>query len=310
MEKNELTKSANAQKPAEKKESALAIANRQGSLVGLKQKDIGEVLGAYKDQVAGVLPKHLTAERIIQMAATEAARNPEVLSCTPASLVGYVLQASTLGFQPVSALGYCYPVPYFNKKTGRKEVQFQIGYKGFLSLARRSGEILTVNAEVVREGDKFEYRLGLHRDLVHEPTGDISKDITHSYATVEFKDGGATFVVLSKAEIERLRMRSNGQGPKPSGAWATDYEAMAKAKALKQLAKYLPLTIDEANAIATDGAVLNPDNFEKDGHVKMEDVEYELVDETTGEVLTEEQIEAEMDKSAEQVNNKPIEEGK
>jgi len=80
--------------------------------------------------------------------------------------------------------------------------------------------------------------------------------------------------VLSRSDVERLRMRSPMQKGTPAGAWATDYEAMAKAKALKQLAKYLPLNIDQAEAIATDEAVLTPDSFQ-DGQARIEDVAYE-----------------------------------
>lgn len=287
-----------------KKETAIQVAKRQGNLFGMKSADIQEVLGAYKNQMASVLPKHLTAERMIAMAATTIAKNPQIAKCTTSSLIGYVLQASILGFQPVDALGYCYPVPYINK--GVNEVQFQIGYKGFIDLARRSGEIKDVYAEVVREGDKFEYTLGLHRDLIHEPSGDISAPITYAYAVVEYKDGGNAFVVLNKAEIERLRKRSPMQSGECKGAWKTDYEAMAKAKALKQLAKYLPLSIDTANAIATDGAVIRQENIE-DGRVKTEDIEYAEINEKTGEIIEdkpnlEEMTDEDIDKQMNNVN--------
>lgn len=262
------------------KENAIVRASRQKSLEGFKAKDVQEVLGAYKGQIESVIPSVLTADRMIAMAATEVTRNPTLMQCTPASLVGAVLQASILGFQPVAALGYCYFVPYKNS------VQFQIGYKGYLNLARRSREIKDVYAEVVHEGDKFEVILGLHRDLIHIPTGDISKPITHVYAVVEFKDGGNNFVVLSRAEVERLRRRSPMQKETPSGAWNSDYEAMAKAKALKQLAKYMPLTIDAETAISTDEAVFKPEAF--DGkEVKVEELGFmEYEDLGTGEVVT------------------------
>jgi recombinational DNA repair protein RecT len=71
----------------------------------------------------------------------------------------------------------------------------------------------------------------------------------------------------------------------PVGAWATDYDAMAKAKALKQLSKYLPLNIDQAEAIATDEAILKPENFQN-GQAKIEDISYDeaIVDIETGEI--------------------------
>ena len=241
--------------------------SQTNSMLGLSQSEISSYLMNMKNQVAAVLPKHLTAERVLQMAATTIKKNPKIAQCTPASLLGAVMQASILGFPPVDALGYCYFVPY-----GR-DVQFQIGYRGMVELARRSGKIRMVYAETVREGDEFEVAFGLEPKLKHNPKMDSSKPLTHVYAVCHFLDGGYNFVVLSRSEIERLRMRNPMQKGAPTGAWATDYEAMAKAKALKQLSKYLPLNIDQAMAFATDETVLKPENFQ-DGTTRIEDIEY------------------------------------
>ena len=258
---------------------------QNGSLMGLNQGEIGQYLSGMKDRVAQVLPKHLTADRVLQMAATTIHRNSAIAKCSPASLLGSVMQASILGFPPVDALGYCYFVPY------GEVVQFQIGYKGFIELARRSGKIKMIYAEVVREGDEFTAEFGLEPTLLHKPAFDSSKPLTHVYAVCHFNEGGYNFVVLSKSDVERLRMRSPMQKGNPAGAWASDYDAMAKAKALKQLSKYLPLNIDQASDIATDDAVLMPESFH-DGRAKVEDITYEEVDTETGEVMTEANNEA------------------
>lgn len=259
--------SAQSKQAKQKAPTVLEKVNVTGSLAGLNQKEVSTYLMGMKDRVAMVLPKHLTAERIISMAATTIAKNPKIADCTPASLLGSVMQASILGFPPVEALGYCYFVPY------KKQIQFQIGYKGLIELARRSGKIKMVYAEVVREGDEFEVAMGLEPRLEHKPRFDSSKPLQYVYAVCHFNDGGYNFVVLSRSDIERLRMRSPMQDANPSGAWATDYDAMAKAKALKQLAKYMPLNIDQQEAVATDESVLTPENFQ-DGRARIEDVEY------------------------------------
>lgn len=266
--------------PGSQKPTIAQKVAQSGSLAGLNQGEIGQYLAGMKDRVAQVLPKHLTADRILQMAATTIHRNPAIAKCSPASLLGSVMQASILGFPPVDALGYCYFVPY------GKDVQFQIGYKGLVELARRSGKIKMVYAEVIREGDEFVAEFGLNPKLEHKPKFDNTKPMTHVYAVCHFNDGGYNFVVLSKSDVERLRMRSPMQKGTPAGAWASDYDAMAKAKALKQLSKYLPLNIDQAEAIATDEAILTPDNFQN-GAAKIEDIAYEdasVVDTETGEV--------------------------
>lgn len=238
-------------------------------LKGLKSNGIAELLDKYKERIAQILPKHLTAERMIQIATTVVAQNPSLMECTASSLIGAVLQSSILGFKPVPILGYCYFVPY-NRNAGTKdnpnwvkEIQFQIGYRGYIDLARRSGEIQSVQAEVVRQGDTFHYELGLNPVLRHIPNDKQRGEITHAYAVVKYKDGGYNFNVITASEIEDLRRRSPMQGAEPKGAWRTDYEAMAKAKAIKQLAKYLPLSIDVAEAIATDERTINFENIRK-----------------------------------------------
>jgi len=271
---------AATQAPAKKTQTVIEKIKITGNLTGLKQSEIGEFLSGMKNQIANVLPKHLTADRVVQMAATIIHRNQAIAKCSTQSLIGAVMQASILGFPPVDSLGYCYFEPY-----GR-DVQFQIGYKGFVELARRSGQIKMVYAEVVREGDEFICEFGLEPKLIHKPKLDSSKPFTHVYAVAHFTDGGHNFVILSKSDVERLRLRSPMQKGAPVGAWATDYDAMAKAKALKQLSKYLPLNIDIQTAIATDDSILKPESFEKDGSVKVEDILYDEVTEETGETVS------------------------
>lgn len=241
--------------------------SQTNSMLGLSQSEISSYLMNMKDRVAAVLPKHLTAERVLQMAATTIKNNPKIAQCTPASLLGAVMQSSILGFPPVEALGYCYFVPY-----GR-DVQFQIGYRGYRELVRRGGQTKMIYAEIVREGDVFDVELGVNRHLIHKPKLDIYQPIKYVYGVCHLLNGGFEFVVLTIQEIERLRMRNAMQKGAPSGAWATDYEAMAKAKTLKQFCKTLPLNIDIYSTVATDETVLKPENFQN-GHAKVEDIEY------------------------------------
>jgi recombination protein RecT len=197
---------------------------------------------------------HLTPDRMIQMAATHIARNPQIAECTAQSLMGAVLQASLLDFKPIAALGECYFVPYNNKvkqadgrEVWRKEVQFQIGYKGWMTLARRCRRIKSFYAHPVYEGDEFSYELGLQQTMRHQPCGRIGK-VTHAYAVAHIEDADPVFVVLTREQIEHLRLKNAHQKADPSGAWKTDYAAMACAKAVKQLIKWLPLEDGDSNA--------------------------------------------------------------
>jgi len=228
---------------------SLAKATKPGTLAGLKHTQIQDVLCGMKQQINMALPRHLDPDRMIQIVATELSRNERLKECTVTSLIGAVMQASILGFSPASVLGECYFVPYGG------QVQFQIGYKGYKKLARQSGQISQLYAECVYKGDTFEYSLGLDKNLIHKP--DLfgtrkDEDLLFVYAVAKYKDGTNDFVVLTKTEVEKLRLRNTFQKAIPDGAWKTDYSAMAKAKAVKQLAKWLPLQDTSA-----------PDDFKK-----------------------------------------------
>lgn len=273
----------------DKKTAMVKQANKQGNLAGLKPTHIGAVLEQMIPTIEKTLPKHLTPDRMIQMVTSVLTKNPKLKECTLPSLFGAVTQASVLGFPPVDALGYCYFVPY------GKDVQFQIGYKGYIDLARRSGEISDIWAEVVYSTDEFEVEQGLDRHLTHKPGNAVKEDknITHIYACAKFKDDTKTFVVLTRGDIELLRKRSPMQKDTPSGAWKTDYPAMAKAKALKQLAKMLPLSIDAIQNMASDEQIISPDNFNMNGYnaedANFDHYEVSEIDESTGEFKTDDQ---------------------
>lgn len=237
----------------------MAKAKKPNTLSGLKPTDISTVLSLRAPEISQALPKHITPERVIQMATQVIAGNSRLAECSISSIVGAIVEASILGFKPSNALGQCYFVPYSN------DCQFQIGYRGWIELVRRSGQLKTIYAHVVRVGDEFTYQLGLNPDLQHKPCGDSQAEITHVYAVAHFKDGGYQFEVLSKNEVEALRQRNRSQGVKPSGAWATDYSEMAKAKVVKRLAKFLPLSDEVNKALVTDEAVLSSESLSNDG---------------------------------------------
>lgn len=86
----------------------------------------------FKKQLALAVPKHLNADRMARIAATEVRKNKALLNTEPTSFLGSVMQAAQLGLEPGSALGQAYLVPYGN------QCQLIIGYKGMIDLARRS----------------------------------------------------------------------------------------------------------------------------------------------------------------------------
>lgn len=206
-----------------------------------------------KAQMALALPRHVTADRLARVALTEVRRNPVLARCDQHSFLGAIMLCAQLGLEPGGPLGHAYLVPFENKKAGRLEVQFVIGYRGMIELARRSGQIASIEARAVYEGDRFECRFGLDSDLVHIPDWDSPhrgspEKLRFAYAVAKLKDGGVQFIVLSRRDIEAARAASKAA----SGPWQTNYEEMALKSAVRRLFKWLPISVELAQAIEQD----------------------------------------------------------
>lgn len=224
----------------------------------------------FKKQLALAVPKHLNADRMARIAATEVRKNKALLNTEPTSFLGSVMQAAQLGLEPGSALGQAYLVPYGN------QCQLIIGYKGMIDLARRSGQVLSLNAYAVREGDDFSFQLGLKPDIHHVPSLEadrIKKPITYVYAVATLKGGGYQFEVMSRAEVEAVRAKA-----KSKNIWNSYFEEMAKKTVIRRLFKYLPVSIEaleitNADAKREAGEKVEPDDVINIEAVSVEDFE-------------------------------------
>lgn len=201
--------------------------------------------------IKAVAASHLNPDRIIKVVLGSASRTPRILECTPISVVKSVLQGAELGLEPGSVTGEYYLVPYKNGKTGRYEAQGIPGYKGLITLARRTGELSTIYAEAVFQGDVFECELGLEPKLRHVPNWETQEreapnKLLFVYAVCVFKDGGKQFVVMTRSQVEGIRARSKAAN---NGPWVTDYVEMAKKTGIRRLAKYLPMSAQLARAL-------------------------------------------------------------
>lgn len=197
--------------------------------------------------IADVVPSHLTAERLLKLALSAIKKDEKLMACAASSLLGCVVEASRLGLEIGGPLGHAYLVPFKGSAT------LIIGYRGFVELMRRGGQVSTVRAVVVHEKDHFELREGLEQVIDHRPylLGDAGP-MKFVYAVAKFaQSGDYQAVFLTKAEVETARKRS-ATGSFDRSPWATDYEEMAKKTAVRRLAKLMPLTIEAADAIEKD----------------------------------------------------------
>lgn len=209
-----------------------------------KVSTIRTLLDRSKNQIKMALPSHLNPDRMLRIAMTSLQKNKDLLECTPESLIGAIIQSAQLGLEPDGVLGHAYLVPY------GKVCTFIPGYKGLLALARRSGEISTILAEVVHAKDVFEFELGLTPRLKHVPTADEDEgEFVAVYAMARLKDGGVQFVVMRKGAVEKVRKRSKAA---TNGPWVTDFEEMAKKTALRRLCKLLPCSVELEKAVVLD----------------------------------------------------------
>ncbi|HDR8502390.1 recombination protein RecT [Bacillus cereus] len=264
------------------------LANRTESKPASPEQTVEAYMKKMGPRMAEVLPKHMDMDRMSRIALTTIRTNPTLLECTVPSLMGAVMQAVQLGLEP-GLLGHCYLLP-FNKNVGTKqnpqwvkEVQFIIGYKGMIDLARRSGHIQSIYAHAVYENDEFEYELGLHPKLTHKPSfGDRGKFIG-AYAVAHFKDGGYQMEFMPESEIEKRRGRSKS---KDFGPWKSDYEEMAKKTVVRSMFKYLPISI-EVQAQAQHDEVVRKDVTAEPEFIEAEETNEETASQEQSEIVFE-----------------------
>lgn len=205
-----------------------------------------------REQIALALPKHLTAERMIRVALSTAQRTPALLECTPLSFLSCVMAAAELGLELSGPLGQAYLIPRKNTRAGTTEATFQIGYRGLIALAFRSGQVGFFNAHEVRANDEFHFEYGTEQRLVHRPALRDRGEIVAFYAVFKLKDGAADFEVMPVEDINRHRDRYSLGAKRSDSPWQTAYEEMAKKTVLRRLSKRAPISIELTQAAAMD----------------------------------------------------------
>lgn len=212
-----------------------------------KSLTISGLLDRYKGQIAAALPKHITPDRMARLALTAVRTNPLLEQADALSLMGAIIRCSQDGLEPGRT---AHLVPFRNKRKGIIEVQYIADYRGLIELARRSGEIGVFYAELVRDGDFFEYERGTNEFLRHRPAEGDRGTVLYAYAIAKARDGGwSQFHVMTVTEIEAIRSRSRAA---KDGPWVSDWEAMAKKTVARQLCKWLPQSPELRRAVLAD----------------------------------------------------------
>ena len=258
---------------------------------------------ANRGTLEALLPKHFDSERMLKLALGALRTTPKLAGASLSSLLGSVVTCAQLGLEPNTPLGHAYLLPFDKREkrggewvTAETQVQVIIGYKGMLDLARRSGQIVSIAAHEVCEGDDFRFAYGLEEELVHRPSLKNRGAVIGFYAVAKLQGGGYSFEFMSVDEVnhirdkaaEKNRAKKDGSGrPIITGPWADNYVEMGRKTVLRRLFKYLPISIESlAFASAIDGnAVAAPAPLEEVAFDMGQDTTPAAVDQDTGEIL-------------------------
>lgn len=271
------------------------------SVSDLKRAATGEValspvakfsnlLEKMKPQIALALPKHLNADRMARLALTAFSTTPALQDCSPQSIMGSLMVAVQLGLEPgINGQGYL--IPYKGTCT------FVPGWKGLVDLVARSGRA-SVWTGVVFDGDEFEYQLGDAPFCRHKP-GDCEGLFTHVYAIGRVRDSQMPVIeVWSRGKVEKHLKQYNRVGDRHyAKSNENNFEMYARKVALLQVLKYMPSSIELANAVEASNAAESGKGVVIDGDFITV---HETPDPETGEIR----------RPAEADNGKPVQDVK
>lgn len=238
------------------------------------QKYIADVLGEKKSSFCSNLTSLVANDKKLQ-------------ACEPVTLLYAGIKATALNLPLDSNLGFAYVIPYKNRDSGKTEAQFQVGWRGIVQLAIRSGQFKTINVTDIREGELKEFDLlsGAMR-FEANPNRDALPIIGY-VAHFELVNGFKKSLYMTSSQIETHAVKysqtysSRDARVKASSKWTTEFDLMAKKTVLKLLlGRYAPLSVEMQQAVKYDQSVIRDESGTPD-YVdnEVEDVEAVVVKE-------------------------------
>lgn len=232
-----------------------------------------DLIRSMSGEFGKVLPETVPVDTFLRLALTELQRNDDLQKCTGSSLLGALMLSAQLGLEPGGPLGHLYLTP--RRLKGEMTVVPIIGYKGLVELARRSGQVGTVKAQIIRDGDLFDQGFDTSRGgeyTVWRPADhDEKRPATGvlAWATLTGSDAVQTrYTPIDAVNARRDRGAAGQKGP-----WATDRDAMIRKTGIRALAPDLPQSTALALAQRSDERVTE---YRTDAG---------LIDHETGEVI-------------------------
>lgn len=217
------------------------------------------------DYVRSMVAKTLTgkkADEFVTSIINLVNQNPDLESCNRLSLVASALQAQALNLSLNASLGQAYVVPYGKKNEKNKKATFQIGYKGYIQLAIRSGQYRKLNVLSIKEGELKNFdplNEDLEVELIQDEAARAAAPTIGYYAMFEYLNGFSKAIYWTKVKMEAhakkySRSYANDlQYGGNSSFWSQDFDAMAQKTMLRQIiSKWGIMSTDLISAMETD----------------------------------------------------------
>lgn len=218
---------------------------------------------AVKNQINNVIGGQ-NGQRFISSIVSAVNNNPALSECTNQSILSGALLGESLNLSPSPQLGQYYLVP-FNDKNQGKVAQFQLGYKGYIQLAIRSGQYKKLNVLAIKEGELIKFdplNEEIEVNLIENEEERENAKTTGYYAFFEYVNGFRKAIYWSRAKMEAhaLKYSAGYRAKKGYTFWEKDFDGMAYKTMLRQLiSKWGIMSIDMQSAIDADMAVINED---------------------------------------------------
>lgn len=197
---------------------------------------------AAKRQISLALPDHINTDRYSRAVLSAINKTPKLLNCSQHSFVNAVMQCAELGLEPNGRDAHF--IPYGS------QCQLVVDYKGLIKLAYQSGQVSSINADTVYEGDLFDFLTCEHIPWGWRPDAPAERgNCLGAYVTIDKKDGSVHRERMTFDEIEAIRKRSKAG---TSGPWVTDWDEMAKKTVFRRATKWIQLSPHIDTAIDFD----------------------------------------------------------
>ncbi len=219
----------------------------------------------YKNLINQTLGDKDRATRFIASISSAVATNQDLQQCDAGTILSGALLGESLNLSPSPQLGQYYLVPFNDSKRGYKVAQFQLGYKGYIQLAIRSGQYKKLNVLAIKKGELVKYdplNEEIEVNLIEDEEERENTETVGYYAMFEYTNGFRKSLYWSKSKMEKhaLKYSKGYAAHKGYTFWEKDFDGMAYKTMLRQLiSKWGIMSIDMQQAVEKDMATINTD---------------------------------------------------